>query len=129
MRRLIKVYEQGDLDTVSAHYDPEIEWHVARVTAGMADFEPVYVGHEGVRAFFREWFSAWEVVTFDYEEFMDAGDQVVVVLNQRMRGRASGVELEWRSYAQLWTIKDGRAVRSEYFPSAEEALQAAGVSS
>jgi ketosteroid isomerase-like protein len=52
-------------------------------------------------------------VDFVYEEFIDAGAQVATILSQRMRGRTSGVELEWNSYAQVWTIRDDRVVRVE----------------
>ena len=126
VRRVIEAHERGDLATVFAAYDPGIEWNIARVMAPIGDFEPVYHGHEGVRAFWRVWFAAWETVSFEYEEFIDAGDSVVSILNQRMRGRTSGAEVEWSSYAQVWTVRDGKIVRVEFFPTRAEALEAAG---
>jgi ketosteroid isomerase-like protein len=95
--------------------------------APIGDLEPVYHGHEGVRAFWRRWFAAWETASFEYEEFIDAGDSVVAILSQRMRGRTSGVELEWNSYAQIWTVQDGQIVRVEFFPTRSEALEAVGL--
>jgi ketosteroid isomerase-like protein len=126
VRRVIEAHDRGDFATVLAAYDPGIEWHLARALAGF-DFEPVYHGHEGVRAFWRQWFAAWETASFKYEEFIDAGDSVVTILSQRMRGRTSGIELEWNSYAQVWTIQDGKIVRVEFFPTRSEALEAAGL--
>ena len=127
VRKVIAAHERGDFDGVFAAYDPAIEWHISRVEAPASDFDPVYHGHDGVRAFWRQWFAAWETVAFEYEEFIDADDSVVSILSQRMRGRTSGVELEWNSYAQVWTIRDGAVVRVEFFPTRRDALEAVGL--
>jgi ketosteroid isomerase-like protein len=112
---------------VFAAYDQEIEWHTGDgLTAGWSDFEPVYHGHEGVRNFWRTWFAAGETASFEYEEFIDAGGSVITILSQRMRGRTSGVELEWASYAQIWTIRDDKIVRIEFFADRDAALEATG---
>jgi ketosteroid isomerase-like protein len=117
---------RGDFTAVFAAYDPEIEWHVLGVAE--LGFDPVYVGHDGVRTFWRLWLSAWETTSFEYDEFIDAGEHVVVVQSQRMRGRTSGIELEWNSYAQVWTIQDAKVVRMEFFPTRGGALEAVGLS-
>jgi len=126
---IVDAHQLGDFATVFAAYDPAIEWRTGDArTAQWSDFEPVYHGHEGVRTFWRTWFAAWETVAFEYEEFIDAGDQVLSILSQRMRGRTSGVELEWNSYAQVWTIRDGKVIRVEFFANRDEALEATGLS-
>ena len=127
VRGVIAANDRGDVARVFDAYDPAIEWHVARVAADIGDFEAVYRGHDGVRAFWRQWLSAWEAVAFEYEEFIDAGPNVVTILTQRMRGRTSGVELEWTSYAQVWTIREGQVTRVEFFPTRVEAVEACGV--
>jgi uncharacterized protein len=127
VRRVYEAYERGDFPAVFAAYDPEIEWNVGRVASAGLGFDPLYVGHDGVRSFWRQWVSAWETTSFEYEEFIDAGEQVVVLLSQRMRGRTSGIELEWNSYAQVWTVREGKLVRTEFFPTRAEALEAVGL--
>jgi ketosteroid isomerase-like protein len=94
VRKVIEAHDRGDFDTVFAAYDPRIEWRLAE-TMAVSDFGALYRGHEGVRAFWRQWFAAWQTVSFEYEEFIDAGQSVVTILSQRMRGRTSGIELEW----------------------------------
>lgn len=126
VRRVIDAHQRGDFASVFAAYDPAIEWHIASLPLAPG-FEPVYHGHDGIRAFWRVWFAAWETVGFEYEEFIDAGDTVVAILSQRMRGRTSGVELEWSSYAQVWTVREGKIVRVEFFLTRDEALDAAGL--
>ena len=126
VRRVIESHERRDFAAVFAAYDPEIEWSIGRLQRAPG-FEPNYHGHEGVRAFWRVWFGAWETVSFEYEEFIDAGDSVVAILSQRVRGRTSGVELDWSSYAQVWTVKDGKIARVEFFNTRGEALEAVGL--
>jgi ketosteroid isomerase-like protein len=65
VRRVIEAHDRGDFTTVFAAYDPGIEWHIARVMAPVGGLEPVYHGHEGVRAFWRRWFAAWETASFE----------------------------------------------------------------
>jgi len=133
---VIEASQRGEMDKVFAAYDPEIEWCLgegARPSTALAatpisDFESVYRGHEGIRRFWRTWAEAWETPAFEYEEFIDAGDTVVSILSQQVRGRASGIEQELKSYAQNWTIKDGKIVRVEFFPDRAKALAAAGLS-
>jgi uncharacterized protein len=127
VRRVYEADDRGDLTAVFAAYDPEIEWHVPGLASPELGFDPVYVGHDGVRTFWRLWLSAWETTTFDYHEFIDAGEHVVVVQSQRNRGRTSGIELEW-NFAQVWTIQDAKVVRVEFFPTRGEALEAVGLS-
>ncbi len=128
VRRLLDAHEEGDFETVYAIYDPQIVWRIGRIEQlNSVGIEPIYVGHDGVRTFWREWLNAWETVTFEYEQFIDAGDRVIVVLSQRMRGRTSGAEVDMRSYVQMWTVRDGRIVEMELLESREEALRAVGL--
>ena len=128
VRSVIDASERGEMEEVFAAYDPEIEWRFSELWGVITDFEPVYRGHEGIRRFWRNFAQAWETPSFEYEEFIDAGDTVVSVLSQRVRGRASGIEQELSSYAQNWTIKDGMIVRVEFFPERGQALEAARLS-
>jgi ketosteroid isomerase-like protein len=58
----------------------------------------------------------------------DAGDQVVEVIRLSARGKGSGVPLD-RLDAMVWSLRDGKAVRLDYFGSRTEALEAVGLSS
>jgi ketosteroid isomerase-like protein len=128
VRSVIDAHERGDAEAVFSQYDPEIEWHLSTVFASVSEFDPVYYGHDGVRTFWRTWFSAWEKASFEYEEFIDAGDSVVTVLSQHVRGRVSGIELDWESYGQIWTVRDSKIIRVEFVHNRDEALEAAGLS-
>ncbi|MQA72837.1 MAG: hypothetical protein GEU88_00525 [Solirubrobacterales bacterium] len=62
----------------------------------------------------------------DFERFIDVGDRVVVIGTMRGHGRGSGIEIE-RRQGYVWTIRDGRAVRFEWFSDPGAALEAAGL--
>ena len=127
VRSVCEAHDRGDFAAVFAAYDPKIEWHVLGLASAELGFDPVYVGPDGVRSFWRQWLSAWETTSFEYHEFIDAGEHVIVVQTQRYRGRTSGIELEWISIAQVWTIQDAKVVRVEFFPTRGEALKAVGL--
>jgi ketosteroid isomerase-like protein len=128
VREVIEASQRGEMERVFDAYDPDIEWRISALPTRAPDSEPVYRGHEGVRAFWRAWAEAFETPSFDYEEFIDAGDTVVSILSQRVRGRTSGIEQEWKSYGQNWTIRERKVVRVEFFLTRAEALEAAGLS-
>lgn len=106
-------------------WDPDIEWD-SSVAQGL-DIGGVYRGRDAVREWWRQWLAAWEVVEFDYE-LIDAGDRVVMLLDQRMRGRSSGIEVAMGKYAQVATFRDGRMVHWKAYASQSEALEAVGLS-
>jgi len=79
------------------------------------------------RAGFRSVRETYPNFKFHVDRYVDAGDDQVVVLGRyRASGGASGVELEG-DHGYVWTIRDGVAVRFQWFQSHAEALSAAGV--
>jgi ketosteroid isomerase-like protein len=87
----------------------------------------VYPGVEGARQFNAEWANAWDEWEVEIEDYIDAGDEIVVILRQRGRSKASGVPVDMR-FAQVWTLKDGKQIRMRMYASPEEALEATGLS-
>jgi ketosteroid isomerase-like protein len=60
------------------------------------------------------------------EEFIDAGDQVVVRNHQAARGEASGVPIE-TNFWFVHTVSQGKTVQVDMFANEREALEAAGL--
>ena len=127
VRSVCEANDRGDLTAVFAAYDPEIEWHVLGLASAELGFDPVYVGHDGVRTFWRLWLSAWETTSFEYDEFIDAGDSVVVVFRQRGRGKGSGAHAE-RTFFGVYDLEAGKVTRFRMYESRKAALEAAGLS-
>jgi ketosteroid isomerase-like protein len=113
---------RSDFGTELLH--PEVEWDGTDI--GVPDLEAVYHGVEGVQRFWNEWLSSWETVLFEYE-LIDAGDQVVALIDQRMRGRSTGIEVPFGKYAQLYEFRNGLIVHWKGYRSQAEALKAAGL--
>jgi ketosteroid isomerase-like protein len=88
--------------------------------------QQVYEGVDGARAFLSEWTNAWEDWELELEALHDAGDRVVALLHQRGRAKESGMPVEM-SFGQVWTLRDGKQVRTEVYSERAEALQAAGL--
>ena len=90
------------------------------------DIGEVFHGIPGVGRFWREWLAAWETVQFEYE-LVPAGNRVVALIDQWMRGRTTGIEMPIGKYAQIYTFRDGKVVHWRLYMSQAEALEAAGL--
>jgi ketosteroid isomerase-like protein len=88
--------------------------------------QQTYSGIEGARQFSAEWAGAWNDWGIEVEDYIDAGERVVVLLRQRGRSKATGIPVEMR-LGQVWTIQDGQGIRMQMYASTEEALKAAGL--
>ena len=86
----------------------------------------VYRGHAGVRRWLEDWGAAWATWSIEAEEFIDAGDSVVVFIRMKTEGRGSGVEVERRD-AQVWLLRNGKVVRGDYYNDRGLALKAVGL--
>lgn len=86
-----------------------------------------YRGHEGFLQWLTDWDQAWADWSLELEEVHDAGDRVVAVVGMSATGRASGARIN-RQDALLYEMRDGKAVRVDYFNNREQALGAAGLS-
>ena len=124
-----RVYEaRGDPEAVLTYYNPDVEFDASRFPFGrLVGGAGIYHGHQGLRRFFREYYSAWSEIEDDYEELIDAGESVISVVTARGRGRRSGVEVATSS-AAVWTIRDGKIVRVVWFQTRDDALEAGGLS-
>ena len=129
VRNLLEWFQHRDHERAFEFYDPEIEWDTRRIVQGPSlDLSGVFHGHEGVRAYWRQWLSAWSDLHFEIDDVRDAGDEVVALIhNQRQWGRYSGIETETPPYGIAFTFRDGKVVRWCAYSDYESALEAAGL--
>lgn len=88
--------------------------------------QQAYEGVAGTEAFLRDWIAAWDDWELELEALEDAGDKVVGLVRQRGRSRSAGMLVEM-SFAQVWTLRDGKQTRMEMFSDRDEALRAVGL--
>ena len=84
--------------------------------------EQAFCGRAGLRRWIagtREIWDEWRLVA---EQFIVAGDRVVVLVRVIARGHLSGVRLD-RETAHIWNIADGYVTRCEVFLDRSEALR------
>jgi ketosteroid isomerase-like protein len=104
-------------------FDPEVEWLPAAQSLLAAS---TYRGYEGISRFWAELFSAWDEYVVEPQEFLEVGEQVVVIYRIRARTREIEIDEVWSG---LFALRDKRLIRFEGFSTRDAALEAAGLES
>jgi ketosteroid isomerase-like protein len=122
IRRAWEAYESGDFSAAWAPFSPDLVTYIAPPlpVAG------TYHGPEGLLQSLLDWAEGFDELVVTAEEFIDAGDQVVVRTRQKSRGAGSGVPVEADIYF-VFTVSAGKTVRADVFNERSEALEAAGL--
>jgi ketosteroid isomerase-like protein len=130
VRELLEAFRRRDHERAFDFYADDIEWDATGTGELIPDLARVYRGHDGVRAYWRQWLSAWSDLQFDVEDIRegDGGEVVALITNQRQWGRHSGVATEMPPYGLVFTLHDGKVTRWRAYPDPGSALEAAGLS-
>jgi ketosteroid isomerase-like protein len=80
-----------------------------------------------IDAFLNEDLEAWEERRLEPQEFLDAGENVVMLLHEYRRGKGSGVPLE-SDTGVVFAVRDRGVVRIQGYMDPAAALKAAGLS-
>jgi ketosteroid isomerase-like protein len=121
-RHLLDAFNRLDVDSVAGDFDAEVELHEWPTAPGAE----IYRGIDGVRLALDSWFEIWEWMQVEIVDLVDAGDRVLVTLDQRAKGKGSEAEVEIRSF-NVYTFREGKVIRMELFTEREPALDAAGL--
>jgi ketosteroid isomerase-like protein len=122
VRKGYDALREGGIDAALSYIDPQFEMDLPPEIGP----EPQVVrGHEELRRWFEMAMEVLEEFRIEPEQFIDAGDQVVVPVRILGRGRTSGIDAVQR-VTQVWTIRDGRSVRMDSYIDRESALAAVG---
>jgi ketosteroid isomerase-like protein len=124
VRAAFEGFLKGDQEKTAQLIDPEVEFH--GTVGGLQEGEIAHGQSEIDETFEAQDLEAWEERRLEPEEYIDAGDVVVVLLHEYRRGRGSGVELEART-AVVVAVRDGRVVRIQGYMDRAAALEAAGL--
>jgi ketosteroid isomerase-like protein len=112
-------------------------WNEANVPFLHPDFETVwpglpdgrtytYTGPVGSRDIWLEWLSPWKTYRVETEDVIDLGDRVLVLVRAFGSLEGSQGEVENTS-ASVWTVREGKIARVEFYIDRAEALKAAGL--
>ena len=108
IRGVYAAFAAGDIEAVLARMAPDIAWHEAE-NFPYADRSP-YLGHDEIVAgVFARLGSEWNGFAAVPDEFLDAGDAIVVLGRYRGACKATGRPLD-AQMAHVWRVEDGKAV-------------------
>jgi ketosteroid isomerase-like protein len=119
LRHAWEAFARGDLAAATDVLDPHVRWY----GAGDPDAEGACRNRDDALAFIQR--ALADGVTAEPLDFRDAGDRIVVVLQTH-------APPEWgpqEPHGELVTVRDGKVTEMVVYPTVDEALIAAGVSS
>jgi ketosteroid isomerase-like protein len=123
LRQVIAAYNARDSEAFIGYFDPSIELHSAFSAVGGG----VYHGHDGLRAFFRDFEDAWgDEIRVEPEAYFDVGEQTLYFYVLVGRGRHSGVEVAMpTAFVARW--RNDAIVYLKAYAHREDALSDLGV--
>lgn len=122
VRSIYAGWERGDFG--SAEWaDPEIEF------AFVDGPEPGrWTGPEDMAERYSEWLSGWKDFRAEPEELIVVDStRILVLVHNSGRGRTSGFEMEQRSVANFFEIRDGKVIRLVIYWDRERPLADLGL--
>jgi ketosteroid isomerase-like protein len=122
------VYEaagHGDIPSVLAAFDPNIEWSEAEGHPYQPDGKP-WFGVDAVRQnLFTNLDSGWDSFTVSPKEFHDAGDTVVVECRYTGVHNATGRSLDAQA-CHVWKLSNGKIKRFQQYVDTAQLQDAMG---
>jgi uncharacterized protein len=113
-------WAEGDFWTAEI-FDPDVEVVWAE---GMPDFPGRKPGVATIETGIRSLIAPWDDFVCLADQFIPVEERVLVLVTARGRGKGSGVEVQ-AQWAHLWTFREGKATRFEWFIDRGEARKAA----
>ncbi len=121
LREAYAAFNRGDIDSALEPFDSRIEWSEPPQFPGGG----TYHGIEGVKRYLTQSRAGIAEGTSEPEQFVISGNRVVVLVHVRVRRKGSDAWHEVR-IADVYTVKDGKAIQMRAFVDQREALRWAG---
>jgi catechol 2,3-dioxygenase len=125
LRRNHDAFNRGDREAFVAGWHGECEYRPA-LESDLEGSEGVYRGHDGIRLWWDRIHEDFQELSTRIEEVHDLGDRALGLIVLKARAFASGVETEAR-VAQVFKIRDGKALTSRDYFDVEQGRRAAGL--
>ena len=124
IRGLYEAFGAGDVPAVVSRMAPDIEWNEAE-SFTYADGNP-YRGPDAiVGGVFARLGGEWDGFAAVPEEFLDAGETIVVLGRYRGTFRATGRSVD-AQFAHVWRVADGKASSFQQYTDTLQFGRAAG---
>jgi uncharacterized protein len=121
LRGAYSAFNRGDIDAAVQPLDTDIEWSEPAEFPGGG----TYHGRDDVKHYLAQSRDAWAEARSEPEQFISAGDRIVVFVHARVRAKGSS---EWQDVrlADVYTVRDGKAIQMRAFADRQEALRWVG---
>jgi uncharacterized protein len=121
IRTMLSAWVAGRFEQALTFFDPDVVWDVQTRPDG-----GIYHGMDEVQEGLRTWLGTWTDYSATFDEYIDAGDHVIVVGTERGTAKASGIEVN-RPSAIVYTLRGGKIVLAKNYTDRSEALGATGL--
>ena len=115
-------FNRGDIDAAVELLSPDVEWTEPKDFPGGG----TYHGRTGAKQYLTHSRAAWADVHREPEQFIPAGDRLVVFVLARVRARGSDQWQEVR-LAYVYTFRNGEVVSMRAFAERKDALSWVGL--
>jgi ketosteroid isomerase-like protein len=122
VRSLYEAFNREDWDAVLEHAAPDFVLDMSR---SIGPQQRGMYKLDRLRSFLEELGGTFESFRIDADEFIEAGEQVVVPQTAHARGR-DRIEAKART-ALVYTFRDGAVTQMVMYQGRQEALEAAGL--
>lgn len=124
IRSIYDAFAVGDVPGVVSRMSSDIVWNEAE-NFPYADGNP-YEGPQAILAgVFARLGSEWDGFAAVPEEFLDAGDTIVVLGRYRGTCKATGKAMD-AQLAHVWRVSDGKATRFQQYTDTLQAARVTG---
>jgi ketosteroid isomerase-like protein len=124
VRAIYDALGTGDIPGVGARMAADIEWYEAE-SHPYAEGNPYRGLDEILGGVFARLGGEWDGFAAVPEEFLDAGDTVIVLGRYRGTSRATGGALD-AQFVHVWRIADGKAARFQQYTDTLQFARAGG---
>jgi ketosteroid isomerase-like protein len=121
LERFYEAFNAGRLEPFRALVHPEFVYRTREEFPGGGSY-----GLEAALDRISELRDLFDELRWEPQEFIDAGERILVVVRQIARGRASGVMLD-ESIVHVWLIHDRKVKELRVYSERGQALEALGL--
>jgi ketosteroid isomerase-like protein len=119
VKAVFAAFAERDVDGMLVHAADDIIFSAP--TADYAGRTDPYVGHDGIREYFRDVAAVWDDLRVTPTDFRQVGQTVLVTGKVSARSPARMIA---GSSGWIWRVRDGKIVYGRVYPSAGEAISA-----
>lgn len=124
VRSIYSAFAAGDVPGVVSRMAADMEWNEAE-NFPYADRNPYRGADSILSGVFARLGAEWESFAAIPEEFLDAGDTIVILGRYRGTYRATGRMLD-AQLAHVWRVRDGKAVSFQQYTDTLQAARVTG---